>query len=257
MLTEHARTAESREAKILEFATKSQYFEWIEQFASLRQNYASASINNLKDVQDHYAISILSRSKNLRVLEVGGGDCRVLRNFGDTHECWNAERFTGLAIGPSVEYKYPNVRNVHTHLGEFSKDLPDNYFDLVFSISVVEHIEDPHYADFFKDIARVLRPGGLTAHAIDLYVFDRERLDESAPRYAKRRMDLYQDTTRLTEGQLRFKLKPGAGNEPVFRCDYASNSDREMLAWNRYAPSLTHIRAISQSVTLLAEWEKV
>ena len=121
---------------------------------------------------------------------------------------------------------------------------------------MVEHVVDDAYPGFVKDIARVLRPGGVSAHAIDMYVFDRERLSESAPRYSRRRLDLYRDTTRLTDGALIFRQDVEASEDPVFRCDYASNSDREMLAWNKFAPSLTEMRAMSQSVTLLAEWTR-
>lgn len=239
------------------FITKEQYFAWIEAYSSYRQKYNSASNNNLKDVQDHYAISLLAQTADLKVLEVGGGDCRVLRNFADRHECWNAERFEGAGIGPTVEYRYPGIKNISAYLGDFSSDLPSNYFDLVFSISVVEHIEDEKYASFIQDISRILKPGGVTAHAVDVYLFDRERLSESFAKYAKRRLQLYKSTPALADYELRSKHPLNLPDDPIFRCDYATNSDREMLAWNKYAPSLQHIRAVAQSASLVVEFEKV
>ena len=55
------------------------------------------------------------------------------------------------------------------YIGSFDKDLPDSYFDLVFSISVVEHINeaDDVLQNIVKDIDRVLKPGGYNVHCID------------------------------------------------------------------------------------------
>lgn len=241
---------------MLQFITKDEYFAWIDAFQSERDAYASATPNNLKDIQDHYILSKLSAMKGGRVLEVGGGDCRVLRGFTNTLECWNAEKFTGAGIGPKSEIRYPGLRNALTHLGEFSDELPDNYFDLVFSISVVEHIEDDQLKDFFRDIARVLKPGGRSVHAIDLYVFDHDQTELSAAKYAARRLQHYLDVPAICDRTVEFVEPPKATTAPVFSCSYATNSDREMLAWNKYAPSLKEIRSIAQSVSLAAEWVK-
>lgn len=242
---------------MLRYITKDQYFDWIERFASMRSESRSASINNLKDIQDHYAISRLSEGAGLRVLEVGGGDCRVLRGFANRHECWNAEKFEGVAIGPKKEVRIPGVKNVLTYLGDYSPEIPAGYFDVVFSISVVEHVENDRLPDFFKDIARVLKPGGITFHAIDLYVFDQQQMEESFAKYARKRLELYLNIPQLTGGELRFAQEPSASGLPLFSCAYATNADREMLAWNRVVPQLKHIRAVSQSVSLAGEWIKV
>lgn len=241
---------------MLSFATKQQYFEWIAQYSTMRSKYNSSSENNLKDIQDHYAISLLEGKSGLKVLEIGGGDCRVLRDFGDTHECWNAEKFGGAAVGPKVEYKYSGVRNVHTFLGEFSSEIPENYFDLVFSISVVEHVPNESYRDFTLDISRVLKRAGTVAHAIDVYLFDSDEPNDALPRYSSNRIALYRSTPLISGGALRFKAPPEAEIEPHFKCKYASNSDREMLRWNQYAPALSEMRSYAQSVTLLAELTK-
>jgi hypothetical protein len=45
---------------------------------------------------------------------------------------------------------------------------PDNSFDLVFSCSVLEHVDRNILPDFVKDQYRVLKPGGHIVHLIDL-----------------------------------------------------------------------------------------
>jgi SAM-dependent methyltransferase len=242
---------------MLDYITKDLYFKWIEQYAEKRSEYKSASVNNLKDIQDHYAISRLSRSQRLRVLEVGGGVCRVMSGFANQHECWNAEKFAGKGLGPKKQIQIPGIRNALVYLGEFSPELPDNYFDIVFSISVVEHVENDGLAAFFQDIARILKPGGLTFHAIDLYVFDPDRVGKPETKYFGDRLNSYHRVPELTKGALQFVHPPTAASRfPQFSCAFASNSDREMLAWNRFAPTLKSTRSIAQSVSLMAEWTK-
>ena len=239
---------------MFDFIRKTEYFEWIDSFQNIRKTYSSASIHNLKDIQDHYILSRLNGNQGLRILEVGGADCRILRGFSRENECWNAEKFEGLGAGPRKVIKTPGVKNVFTYLGDFSTELPDDYFDIVFSISVVEHVETDKLADMFLDIARILKPGGKTFHAIDVYLFDPQKFSEPSAVYTSNRIKAYLDIPDMTEGTLKFIEPPLAVKEPGFSCEYASNSDREILAWNRAVPHLAPIRAIAQSCSLKCEW---
>src|SRR3546814_20583165 len=56
---------------------------------------------------------------------------------------------------------------------EFCKDLPDDYFDVVFSISVLEHVPAAAIDGFWKDHARILKPGAVAYHAVDFYLGDK------------------------------------------------------------------------------------
>lgn len=241
---------------MFDYIRKDQYFNWVEKFSDLRSAYASSTIYNLKDIQDHFALSQLASLSGAKILEIGGADCRVLRHVGVQNQCWNAEKYGGAAQGPKKQISVPGVRNIPVFLGEFSKDLPDAYFDAVFSISVVEHVQEKELQAFFRDIARVLKSGGRTFHAIDVYVFDVGRMDEPFAKYTRRRLESYLSVPSLTDGDLRFSQGPRADAAPVFSCEYASNADREMMAWNRVVPALTPVRAIAQSVSLMAEWRR-
>lgn len=233
---------------------KKQYFKWIEEYASFRGEEFAEIENNLKDIQDHYIIDRLHALSGLRILEIGGADCRVLRNLAQDNECWNAEKFQGLGQGPRKRIETLGVQILDTYIGEFSPELQDGYFDLVFSISVVEHVEDALIPSFFHDIARVLKPGGRTVHAIDLYVCDASRWHEPFAQYSRRRLALYLDVPNITQGKLSFIEPPKIGINPGFSCEYASNADRQMRAWNLVVPRLASIRDVSQSVSLIAEW---
>lgn len=233
---------------------KEQYFRWIDEYGGYRGDESVRFENNLKDIQDHYIIDRLHAVQGLRILEIGGADCRVLRKFAQYNECWNAEKFQGHGQGPRKRIETPGVRIAETYIGEFSPELREGYFDSIFSVSVVEHVEDALIPAFFRDIARVLKPGGQTFHAIDLYVCDASRWHEPFAQYSRRRLGYYIDVPKMTNGALRFLQPPKIGTDPEFSCEYASNADRQMRAWNQVVPQLAPIRAVSQSVSIMAEW---
>lgn len=200
---------------MISYIRKEEYFSWIDAYQHMRKDYPSASINNLKDVQDHFVMSRLDGLKGMRILEIGGADCRILRNFSSDNECWNAEKFEGKAGGPSRVISTPGVKNTPVFLGEFSELLPDAYFDIVLSVSVVEHVETPHLQAFFNDIARVLKPGGKTFHAIDVYLFDEDRLDDKWAAHTKNRLERYIEVETFTEGKLQAATRPDITTDPA------------------------------------------
>ena len=57
-------------------------------------------------------------------------------------------------------------------MGNFNRELPENYFDLVFSISTLEHVpeDETTFKNVCLDIDRVLRPNGYSLHCFDVIV---------------------------------------------------------------------------------------
>ena len=109
-----------------------------------------------------------------KILDIGGGESRILKQFKDEHECWNIDKLEGVGNGPT-NIDTSGFRLVYDYIGNFNKELPDNYFDLVFSISTLEHVpqNDPDtYDNILRDINRVLKPGGYSVHCIDVILQD-------------------------------------------------------------------------------------
>ena len=235
---------------------KAEYWECLEANSEFSREAFEHMQHNLKDIQDHFMLSRLKGLRGLKILEIGGSDCRVMRHVADDNECWNAEKFEGRGAGPTKVINVPKIKIAPAYLGDFSAELPDDYFDLVISISVVEHVEDQDFENFFKDIERVLKPGGRSCHAIDAYLFDQQRADCSAALYTSRRLNLYRAACDRIGSAMRFLEQPVLQGGQLFQTDFASNSDREMRKWNKVVPSLSAMRAIAQSVSIKAEWEK-
>jgi len=115
--------------------------------------------------------------KPARILEVGAGWNRDFDDhFGSKLEYWMVDDSSEIGgdQGSIDKFERSMKSRTNTHfvrglLGNFSKDLPDNYFDLVFSISVIEHVPFEFKTDFDRDMYRVVKPGGWIAHSIDLW----------------------------------------------------------------------------------------
>lgn len=108
-----------------------------------------------------------------RILDVGGGNSRILRRLSTTYECWNVDKFEGVGNGPTDMEKFKSFgyRVVSAFMGDFCPELPDNYFDFVFSVSALEHTPQGQpelYPRIVQDIERVSKNGAWTLHLFDV-----------------------------------------------------------------------------------------
>lgn len=129
---------------------------------------------DLKVIQDMVIYNFLLSNfpRGARILEVGGGYSRIIEAFRHYFECWNLDKFAGNGNGPTVPKVVPGTHLVMDYLGNFNGELPDNYFDCVFSISTLEHVpeEQTVFNNIVDDIQRVLCPGGYSVHCFDIVI---------------------------------------------------------------------------------------
>jgi len=233
---------------LFEVISKTDLFGWVESGQPFDPRFG------LKAIQDAFILSELGEKSGLRILEFGGGNSRVLPLLARRNECWNYDSFDGRSGGPSKVPKSRGIKIAVGHMGDLSEAVPSGYFDVVFSISVVEHVPLAKLADVFRDCARVLKPGGTTLHAIDVYMFDALQPDHPHNVRVRRTLDAYR--TAATDAG--FVLAEPERMLPhfFFSSAYASNPDETMIAWNRAVPSLADLRKAAQSVSLKAIWRK-
>ncbi|MBI5783960.1 MAG: sulfotransferase [Rhodocyclales bacterium] len=140
----------------------------------LPAEHADADIEDcdLKVFQDMlmYRFILDNFTPGARLLEIGGGDSRIIRWLKDRYEFWNLDRLEGEGNGLTSLADTQGFRLVRDYIGSFSTELPAQYFDGVFSLSTLEHVPESEecYRDILADIDRVLKPGGLSAHAFDI-----------------------------------------------------------------------------------------
>ena len=126
---------------------------------------------DLKRYQDILVLTFIKANipSGSRLLEVGGGNSRILTHLTSEYECWNVDKFEGLGNGPQVANQ-SGYKTVLDYMGNNNPDLPDAHFDFVFSVSALEHTpNDPNlYPQILNDITRVLKPGGWSLHLFDV-----------------------------------------------------------------------------------------
>jgi len=233
---------------VFDFIRKQALWEALD--AGLDRDLEQAkTIFHLKSIQDLIVLARLRELRGARIAEVGAGNSRILPLLAAENDCVTVEKFEGQGGGPTDHKQIKGVPNISAFLGENNPELADDSFDVVFSISVVEHVPDAAaLTAFHDDQLRILKPGGLFLHAIDIYVED-----ETAPHLVQR-FEAYRGW--VTDAERVEPVGEVFGGPLAFTCDMASNPDNVMYAWGRTAPTLNELRQRAQCVSLLASGRK-
>lgn len=241
---------------MFKFIDKATYFSVIQ---SPHPDAIDRWPGDLKHIQDLVLWSVIKDYRSASILEAGGGATRMLRALDPSNRMTNADEFLGNDGGPGVVDDAPGVV-VHRHkVGE--RLLPADSFDLVFSVSVIEHIPSGAPLEaFFSDIYRLLKPGAKTVHAIDVYLHTDPKLtnDDAINQFLVYSQNRVHEYRRIIEGVgLKFDEPPEVDFERIlFHSSYATNSDNQMLAWEKWAPNLAAVRRQSQSCSLIVSASK-
>jgi hypothetical protein len=218
---------------MFDIVDKSEYFEL------LTARHADRANHSLKGIQDGWIMGQLAGVKGKRLLEIGGGNSRVLpRLAGNT--LYNAEKYEGVGNGPVNPVVIDGVTVIPTYMGEFSKDAPE--VDIIFSISVIEHIPFDSYEVAFQDMARCLAPGGVMYHAIDIVLGDHP-LETASTRILK----LYEA---IEAANLEWAEPPVLKPDLTFSARMASNSDITMWQWTQISEASRASAPDTQAVTI-------
>ncbi len=231
--------------------TKTDYWQWLDDNINTVEPMPAEL---LKHIQDTFILSVLQKVKGATILEFGGGHSRILKSLSANNECWNVDKFEGADAGPKHIVRQRNVKTVKAFLGDFSDDIPSDYFDYVVSVSVVEHIPHDNLERVFSDCARVLKPGGNLVQAIDLYLPDAVDKNDIAFQFNRPKPPLYLKAAQ--SAGLTLKEPAAVDGDVCFRGFHASNSDATLYQWNSVAPKLRAVRERGQSVSLKAWWTK-
>lgn len=128
------------------------------------------------------------KERKLKILDVGCGTGALMKELRPYGEVYGLD-FSERAIEFCKERGETNLT-----LGSLDKlPFPDNYFDIVLSLDVLEHIEDDVRA--ISEIKRVLRTGGFSIVFVPAFMFLWGKTDELSNHFR-----------RYTIGELREKI---------------------------------------------------
>ena len=144
------------------------------------QNKVHGAAFNLKGFDYAWLTSSREWRQDEKVLDVGAAysplPIHIRETFGS--EVWVVDDF-GLKSDLSFWARnrspqefvssHPQIKYVLERLGDQAKSsLPAGYFDVVYSISVLEHIPQSLMESVWQHMDSLLKPGGEMLHAIDL-----------------------------------------------------------------------------------------
>ncbi|MCU0390870.1 MAG: class I SAM-dependent methyltransferase [Thermoflexibacter sp.] len=119
---------------------------------------------------------------NMKVVEVGGAysdlpqyiaqnygcEVHVIDDFGveSGEPLWSrwGSREELMQKNPDVKYIFERVGNVS------NPNIPLDYYDVIFSVSTIEHIPPTAMYDVFTHLGKMLKKGGMMVHCIDLQI---------------------------------------------------------------------------------------
>lgn len=229
--------------EMLTFVTKERY--WAAEDAGVLSLYEPDDWWHIKSIQDAIVLHTYGALQGKRIADVGGSDSRTLRHFGKANEGYCIDAFEGEHGGIGAPPEIAGVRNIVAMMGTFNAAVPRAHFDVLYSISVVEHVASDQMDAFFEDCRQALKPRGEMMHLIDLYVED----DSSANAYENERLELYRRAFSAGFEPMGADILPPGGI--AFSCAWATNPDNMMNRWNKSAPGLRHKRLRAQACSLV------
>lgn len=111
-------------------------------------------------LKNHFAKYIQLEQK--RVLDWGCGPARIVRHLPEVIN--NGCSFYGTDYNEkSIAWCSSNIPDVSFNLNKLEAKLPyeADFFDVIYGISIFTHLAEAMHYDWFKELYRVLRPGGI------------------------------------------------------------------------------------------------
>jgi ubiquinone/menaquinone biosynthesis C-methylase UbiE len=132
-------------------------------YESFQMNYAKYYFNGQETAQElseKFAQHI--ELKNVKLLDWGCGPGRVIRHLPDI--IGNGCEYYGTDYNEkTIKWCSENLANIHFNNNTLNAKLPypENFFGVIYGISIFTHLSEPMHAAWYNELYRVLKPGGI------------------------------------------------------------------------------------------------
>jgi len=199
---------------------------------------------NLITAQSAVMNHLLRDVTESRVAEIGGGNgLDILSGLAYHNDCTYIDKLDGSYGGPKTAKERDGVINVKAKMGEFDSKLDESSFNVIFSISLVEHLKLDQIHDFFTDCTRILKPGGTMLHMFDFYLPDTCSTSELERFHHYR--NLAGDISNVEPLAAIFE------GPPKLSATMVTNPDHVMYSYGRFSKTMIPFRQRAQAASLI------
>ncbi len=118
--------------------------------------FSEKSSSTLSKLRLQALLENLHLPKTGKILDIGCGKGNFLKEFSQHFDRWE---LCGVEISKNaLKYAKESLNNAILHEGFFSTDIFDDKFDLIVSLGVIEHLEEPY--QFLQDVRQNLKNNG-------------------------------------------------------------------------------------------------
>lgn len=131
-----------------------------ESFQINYHKYYTESFETAKWLTDHFKKHIDLKDK--RILDWGCGPGRIIRHLPSV--AGNGCEYYGTDYNKrSIDWCTENLKGIHFNLNTLTACLPykDNFMDVIYGISIFTHLSGELHYDWYNELHRVLKPGGI------------------------------------------------------------------------------------------------
>lgn len=99
---------------------------------------------------------------DIKILDWGCGPGRIIRHLPGMVSN-NCHLYGTDYNEKSIEWCRKNIRGVNFSINSLRAELPfsDNYFDIIYGLSVLTHLSEQLHHEWYNELLRILKPGGL------------------------------------------------------------------------------------------------
>ncbi len=146
--------------------------DFVDSFENIHDLAVAAG--DLKDVQRPWTLKTILGTvpPGSSVCEIGAGEpivADMLSQLG--YKVTIVDPYDGSGNGPTaLQYymeKYPHIRILNQHFNQDLPDVKEGAFDAIYSISVLEHLNNDALTEVVAGMNKFLKTGGRQIHAID------------------------------------------------------------------------------------------